>query len=162
MHIYTYVMNLLKYWFYHKSIKKFISITYVIFRLSKVVKNEVGDVDILVNNAGVLFNTRFMSLTEEMISTTFDVNIMSHFWVSFCTLITYSIEGNIIFGFLSFMFLLNWEPGIIYGLYFGNLWFKLIFKFISANLFGCTKLCQRKVCTIPSNRYFLVFLKSWS
>lgn len=46
------------------------------------VKLEVGKVDILVNNAGVVTGKRFLECPDHMIQKTFEVNAMSHFWVS--------------------------------------------------------------------------------
>lgn len=39
-------------------------------------------VDILVNNAGVAFGRTFMHLTDRQIETTYNVNILAHYWVS--------------------------------------------------------------------------------
>ncbi|CAK8680910.1 estradiol 17-beta-dehydrogenase 11-like [Clavelina lepadiformis] len=47
--------------------------------LAKTIKEEVGEVTMLINNAGVVFNTDFLSLTDEMVTTTFNVNVISHF-----------------------------------------------------------------------------------
>lgn len=46
------------------------------------VKKEVGKVDILVNNAGVVTGKKFLECPDHMIQKTFEVNVISHFWVS--------------------------------------------------------------------------------
>lgn len=46
------------------------------------VKKEVGKVDILVNNAGIVTGKRFLECPDHMIQKTFEVNAISHFWVS--------------------------------------------------------------------------------
>ena len=49
--------------------------------MASYIRDNIGEVSILVNNAGVLFATDFMSLTDEQISLTFNVNIMAIVWV---------------------------------------------------------------------------------
>ena len=49
--------------------------------MASYIRDNIGEVSILVNNAGVLFATDFMSLTDEQISLTFNVNIMAIAWV---------------------------------------------------------------------------------
>lgn len=50
-------------------------------RLASAIRNEIGDVTILVNNAGVIYVADILSLTDEKIQRTFDVNIIAHFWL---------------------------------------------------------------------------------
>jgi len=49
--------------------------------MASYIRDNIGEVSILVNNAGVLFATDFMSLTDEQISLTFNVNIMAITWL---------------------------------------------------------------------------------
>ena len=41
----------------------------------------LSQVDILVNNAGVAFGRTLLQLTDQQIETTYNVNILSHYWV---------------------------------------------------------------------------------
>lgn len=50
--------------------------------LVKKVKQEIGDVDILMNNAGVIAPTDLLSMKDDDVQRTFDVNILSHYWVT--------------------------------------------------------------------------------
>lgn len=49
---------------------------------AKKVKEEAGEISLLINNAGIVTGRKFMDCTDEAIVATFDVNSMSHFWVS--------------------------------------------------------------------------------
>ncbi len=49
--------------------------------MARHVREQIGDVDILVNNAGVVPCLPFKQLTYQQIRRTFDVNVLSHFWV---------------------------------------------------------------------------------
>ncbi|KAE8746212.1 hypothetical protein FOCC_FOCC007084 [Frankliniella occidentalis] len=53
-----------------------------VYRTAALVKREVGAVDILVNNAGVAFGRTLMQLTDQQIETTYNVNILSHYWTT--------------------------------------------------------------------------------
>ena len=53
-----------------------------IHETAKKVKEEVGEISLLINNAGIVTGRKFMDCTDEAIVATFDVNSMSHFWVS--------------------------------------------------------------------------------
>lgn len=53
-----------------------------VYAAAEKVKQEVGKVDILVNNAGIVTGKRFLECPDNMIQKTFEVNAMSHFWVS--------------------------------------------------------------------------------
>lgn len=44
------------------------------------VQREVGDIDVLVNNAGILHGGALLTLTEQDIRKTFDINILAYFW----------------------------------------------------------------------------------
>lgn len=46
------------------------------------VQEEVGNVDILINNAGIVTCRPFLELSDKAIETTYNVNILSHYWVS--------------------------------------------------------------------------------
>ena len=46
------------------------------------VRQEVGVVTILVNNAGIVSGKRFLETPDDKIVKTFEVNAISHFWVS--------------------------------------------------------------------------------
>ena len=48
---------------------------------AKQVRDQIGDVYMLVNNAGVVPCLPFKQLTYQQIRRTFDVNVLSHFWV---------------------------------------------------------------------------------
>lgn len=51
------------------------------------VLEEVGDVTILVNNAGIVAGKAFLDLDDKVVEKVFCVNAMSHFWVSFYSLL---------------------------------------------------------------------------
>ena len=51
-------------------------------RVAGEVRRDLGNVDILVNNAGVVYVKDIFDLEEKEIRKTFDVNTISHFWVS--------------------------------------------------------------------------------
>lgn len=53
-----------------------------VYEAAALVKKEVGKVDILVNNAGIVTGKKFLDCPDHMIQKTFEVNAMSHFWVS--------------------------------------------------------------------------------
>ncbi|XP_053319009.1 17-beta-hydroxysteroid dehydrogenase 13-like isoform X2 [Spea bombifrons] len=53
-----------------------------IYSAAEKVKKEIGDVDILINNAGVIFGAELLQLHDHQIETTFDVNILAHFWTA--------------------------------------------------------------------------------
>lgn len=46
------------------------------------VRAEVGDPDVVVNNAGVVSGARLLDLTDEQIRRTFEVNVLSLYWVT--------------------------------------------------------------------------------
>ncbi len=48
---------------------------------SKVIK-DVGNPTMLVNNAGIVAGKFLMDMSDNDIEATYDVNILSHFWVS--------------------------------------------------------------------------------
>lgn len=49
------------------------------------VRSEIGDVDVLVNNAGILHGASFLSLNDEDIRKTIDINLLAYFWVRMFT-----------------------------------------------------------------------------
>ncbi|KAJ6657503.1 hypothetical protein lerEdw1_002438 [Lerista edwardsae] len=53
-----------------------------IYRAATKVKQEIGDVDILMNNAGFIAPTDLLSVKDDEIQRTFDVNILSHYWTT--------------------------------------------------------------------------------
>ena len=53
-----------------------------IYRVAERVRREVGDVAILVNNAGVVTGKRLLENSDADIEKTFQVNTLSHYWVS--------------------------------------------------------------------------------
>lgn len=53
-----------------------------IYRVANDVKKTVGDVDVLINNAGIVFGKTLLDLPDDQIDTTFQVNILAHYWVS--------------------------------------------------------------------------------
>lgn len=52
-----------------------------IYRVAENVKKTVGDVNILINNAGIVFGKMLLDLPDDQIDTTFQVNILAHYWV---------------------------------------------------------------------------------
>lgn len=63
---------------YHCDVSK----PQTVYDAAAIIKREVGKVDILVNNAGIVTGKRFLECPDHMIQKTFEVNAMSHFWVS--------------------------------------------------------------------------------
>lgn len=53
----------------------------VVYKNADLVKSEVGTVDILINNAGIVCGNTFLDLPDHMIEKTYQVNILSHYWV---------------------------------------------------------------------------------
>jgi all-trans-retinol dehydrogenase (NAD+) len=49
--------------------------------MARQVREQIGDVYMLINNAGVVPCLPFKQLTYKQIRRTFDVNVLSHFWV---------------------------------------------------------------------------------
>lgn len=52
-----------------------------VLKVTKKVKEEVGDVTILINNAGIMPCFTFMNHTPEQIKRIFDINVLAHFWI---------------------------------------------------------------------------------
>lgn len=52
-----------------------------VYKNADLVKSEVGPVDILINNAGVVCGQTLLDIPDHMIEKTFNVNIISHYWV---------------------------------------------------------------------------------
>lgn len=52
-----------------------------IYRVADEVKKTIGDVDTLINNAGIVFGKTLLDLPDDQIDTTFQVNILAHYWV---------------------------------------------------------------------------------
>lgn len=46
------------------------------------VKNEVGVVNIVINNAGIVVGKRLLDIPDNMIEKVFNVNVLSHFWIT--------------------------------------------------------------------------------
>lgn len=57
-----------------------------VYRVADLIKKEVGDVTILINNAGIVSGKKFMETPDGLIQKTFEVNTISHCWVSVCLL----------------------------------------------------------------------------
>jgi len=55
-------------------------------KFSAELRRDMGELDILVNNAGILVGKPVLELEEEDIRKTFEVNVISHFWVCSCPL----------------------------------------------------------------------------
>lgn len=52
-----------------------------VFEAAKQLKQEFGGVDILINNAGIVCCKPLWDLPEKVIENTYNVNILSHYWV---------------------------------------------------------------------------------
>lgn len=48
---------------------------------SQSILNDGGPIDLLINNAGIVFSDSFLSLKEEEIERTIQVNLLAHFWL---------------------------------------------------------------------------------
>lgn len=69
-----------------------------VYKNAELVKNEVGPVDILINNAGIVAGHTFLDIPDDMIEKTFQVNVISHYWVkSFSYLIV--VHYNNVYNF---------------------------------------------------------------
>lgn len=53
-----------------------------VYKNADLVKQEVGVVDILINNAGIVCGNTFLDIPDYMIEKTFQVNILSNYWVN--------------------------------------------------------------------------------
>lgn len=53
-----------------------------VYRTAKAVQIEVGNVNLLVNNAGYVCGKTFLDLPDHEIERTFQVNILSHYWIT--------------------------------------------------------------------------------
>lgn len=53
-----------------------------VYGTAERVRSEVGDPDVVVNNAGVVSGARLLDLTDEEIRRTFEVNVLSLYWVT--------------------------------------------------------------------------------
>lgn len=54
----------------------------IVYKYAKIIKEDVGPVDILINNAGIVCGQTLLDIPDYMIEKTFNVNILSHYWVS--------------------------------------------------------------------------------
>lgn len=54
-----------------------------VYKNAQLVKEEIGPVDVLINNAGIVCGKPLLELPDEDIERTYNVNILSHYWVSF-------------------------------------------------------------------------------
>lgn len=60
-----------------------------VYKNAELVKSDIGPVDLLINNAGIVCGQTLLDIPDNMIEKTFQVNIMSHYWVKFfLTLLT--------------------------------------------------------------------------
>jgi short-subunit dehydrogenase involved in D-alanine esterification of teichoic acids len=53
-----------------------------VYEAAKRVKEEIGKVDILINNAGIVTCRPLLDLPDKAIEATYNVNILSHYWVN--------------------------------------------------------------------------------
>ncbi len=53
----------------------------LVYRTASKVREEVGIVNILINNAGIVSGKDFLQIPDEKIIQTFNVNVISHFWL---------------------------------------------------------------------------------
>lgn len=53
-----------------------------IYRTASIIKRTIGNVTILINNAGIVFGKTLLDLPDDEIDTTFQVNILAHYWVN--------------------------------------------------------------------------------
>ncbi|XP_035205418.1 epidermal retinol dehydrogenase 2-like [Stegodyphus dumicola] len=69
-----------------------------VYKMARIVKDEVGKVDILINNAGIVIGKRFLDLPDEGVEKTFAVNILSHFWMckAFLPAMVIDNQGHIV------------------------------------------------------------------
>lgn len=63
-----------------KGYKVDISDRDMVYQTAEKLKEEVGHVDILVNNAGIVCCKPFWEIPDRMIESTYNVNIISHYW----------------------------------------------------------------------------------
>lgn len=56
-----------------------------VYKTAEEVSKDVGNIDILVNNAGTVIGKEFIVCSDSDIEKTMNLNLMSHFWVSFST-----------------------------------------------------------------------------
>ena len=63
------------------------------YRCTKQVQEEVGNVAVLVNNAGIVAGKKVMESEDESIERTFAVNTLAHFWVRANTVCNYYSRG---------------------------------------------------------------------
>lgn len=54
----------------------------LVYSTAEKIKNEVGTVTYLINNAGIVSGAPLLTTPDEKIVKTFEVNSISHFWVS--------------------------------------------------------------------------------
>lgn len=78
-----------------------------VYEAAKQLKIEVGNVDILINNAGIVCCKPLWDLPEKVIESTYNVNILSHYWVNIeDTILLYGFyltnHANIQYGFVFF------------------------------------------------------------
>lgn len=52
-----------------------------VYKAAEEVKRDVGEITMIINNAGIVVGKPFLELSDESIQRTFDVNVMSHFWI---------------------------------------------------------------------------------
>jgi len=69
-----------------------------VYEVAKRVKQEVGQVNILINNAGIVTCRTLLDLPDKAIESTYNVNILSHYWTvkSFLPEMMESNNGHIV------------------------------------------------------------------
>lgn len=68
-----------------------------VFEAAKQLKEEFGGVDILINNAGIVCCKPLWDLPEKVIENTYNVNILSHYWVMIILLCKQSVLKQFFF-----------------------------------------------------------------
>lgn len=63
-----------------------------VYEAAKQLKIDVGNVDILINNAGIVCCKPLWDLPEKVIESTYNVNILSHYWVNMRQINIYAIN----------------------------------------------------------------------
>ncbi|KAK0392512.1 hypothetical protein NLU13_2007 [Sarocladium strictum] len=64
-----------------KLAKRSVKVVVAIKRVAKEIRKQVGDPTVLVNNAGIGYAQNILDSTDDEIRRTFDVNIVSHFFL---------------------------------------------------------------------------------
>jgi all-trans-retinol dehydrogenase (NAD+) len=81
-------------WAYHCNVMD----NEAVRQVATAVQSEVGKVDILINNAGIVSGKFITDLSDEHITRTMGVNVLSHFWTikAFLPAMISSNRGHIV------------------------------------------------------------------